>query len=80
MTYAQCIEARQLLGITQLDLAKATGVSHRLISNFERNGHMPQFKTGKGDRIASRKAFFEAAGVEFTSNVPTGVRLRNVDG
>ena len=78
MTYAQCIEARQLLGIKQSDMAKATGVNHRLISNFERNGHMPRFKTGRGDRIASLKAFFEAAGVEFTSDVPTGVRLRNV--
>ena len=78
VTYAQRIEARRLLGIQQSDPVKYTGANHCFISSFEANGHMPLFETGRGDRVAHLKAFFEAAGVEFTSDLPTGVRLRSV--
>ena len=40
---------------------------------------MPQIKDGGGDRLTSLRAFFEAAGVEFTSDEPTGVRLQKSD-
>ena len=78
MTPKQCLNARRLLRIKQSDLAKATGVSDRLISHFERNGHMPRMKNGGGDRLASLKAFLEAAGVQFVDEKGdgAGVRLR----
>lgn len=79
MTYAQCIEARRLLGLTQSDAATALGVNIARISTFETTGHMPRSKTNQ-DRLPKLKAFFERFGVEFIEeNVSgAGVRLRKV--
>jgi transcriptional regulator with XRE-family HTH domain len=78
VTYAQCIEARRLLGLKQSDVAKAIGVNASLISVFETTGHLSRMKDGR-DRVPKLKAFFEKAGVEFTSQVPAGARLRKVE-
>lgn len=78
MTYARYIEARRLLGIGQSDLAKATGLTQTPISGFGSGGSMPRPRLGTRDRVAYLKAYFENTGVEFTSEVPAGVRLRKV--
>ncbi|RYF21988.1 MAG: XRE family transcriptional regulator [Oxalobacteraceae bacterium] len=77
MTYAQCIEARRLLGLSQSVVAKAIGVSVARISNYETSGHLPRSKTNQ-DRLPKLKAFFEQAGVEFIEQKGggPGVKLR----
>ena len=79
LTYAQCKEARRLLGLTQSAVAKVLGVSAAEISNFETTGHMPRSKTNQ-DRLPKLKAFFQQAGVEFIDEKEgsAGVRLRKV--
>ncbi len=79
MTYAECIEARRLLGMTQTQLATAAKLSQTIISTFESTGHMARPKGGARDRAAYLKVFFEKAGVEFTRDVPTGVRMRKAE-
>ena len=40
---------------------------------------MARPKGGARDRVAYLKGFFEKAGVEFTRDAPTGVRLREAE-
>ena len=75
MTYAQCIEARRLLGLTQTELSKAAKVNRSAINNFALTGHLPAPKTGL-DRMRLLTTFFEKSGLEFTVAVPAGVQLR----
>ena len=75
MTYAQCIEARRPLGLTQTKLSKAAKVKKSAITNFELTGHLPRTKTGL-DRMRLLTTFFERSGLEFTAVVPAGVRMR----
>ncbi len=78
MTGGQCLEARRLLRLTQAAVARKLAASPAVISVFERTGHMPPPLYSRQDRLAVLKAFFERAGLEFTSDAPAGVRLRNV--
>lgn len=75
LTYAQCKEARRLLGLSQAAVAKVLGVSAAEISNFETTGHMPRSKN-KQDRLPKLKAFFEQSGVEFTNGDGPGVKFK----
>lgn len=73
MTYAECIGARRLLGLTQTEVAKAIGVGLSVISAFETSGHLAKPASGR-DRKAALRAYFEGMGIEFPDG--GGVRLR----
>jgi transcriptional regulator with XRE-family HTH domain len=60
ITAAQCRGARGLLGMTQAELAAASGVSLRTITHFEANEKRPITAI----LVALRKAL-EDAGIEF---------------
>ena len=68
----QSAAARELLGITQPELASAAGVSVKTIVRFE---------TGKADPYKSSLVKilgeFERRGIEFTNGTGTGVRLNH---
>lgn len=70
---AQCRAARALLGITQAQLARKSGVSLRTIASFETREHDPI----PANLSALRRAF-ESAGVIFldSNGEGPGVRLR----
>lgn len=76
VTPSQCVEARQLLGITQVEVGRAIGVSAGQISDFERAGHMARLYQDTQDRLRDLRGVFETAGVEFTNGDAPGVRLR----
>ncbi len=78
MTSAQCIEARRLLALTQMDLAKAARLSKAVIITFEASGHLPRAIDGP-NRMSILTAFFEKAGVEFTNGDQPGVKLRKTE-
>ena len=66
----QVAAARELLGLSQTDLAAVTGVARSTISRFE---------AGEGDlkpsTLAEIQAELERRGIEFSNGTGTGVRL-----
>jgi transcriptional regulator with XRE-family HTH domain len=66
---AQIRAARGLIGWSQKDLAKATGLSLAAVNNLERNVGAPRVQT-----LLFVQQALERAGVEFTES--SGVRLR----
>ena len=69
----QCRAARALIGLSQGDVAKASGVSEKTLADFEREARQPYDRT-----LAAIRAALEAAGVEFIpqNGGGPGVRLR----
>ena len=67
---AQIKAARDLLKITQPELAAATGVAERTIRRFETDEDLP--KPANLDKILSE---LERRGIEFTNGTGIGVRL-----
>lgn len=73
-TGSQIREARELLGMSQTNLAKAAGVGLALVVRAELAAHMPQIL--KRDSVAIRSVL-EAAGVNFVrDDGGPGVQLR----
>ena len=66
----QITAARNLLRITQAELAKACGVAERTIKSFEADHSVPLRSTL--DKIQSE---LERRGIEFTNGKGIGVRL-----
>lgn len=66
----QVAAARELLGLSQTDLATVAGVGRRTISKFE---------AGEGElrptKLAEIQAELERRGIEFTNGTGIGVRL-----
>jgi len=73
MTPEQCRTARELLGWDVWRLAAKARVSHNTVQNVEGGRHWPSVST-----VTALRAAFRAGGVEFTSSVAPGVRLRAV--
>ena len=67
---AQIKAARDLLKITQPELATATGVAERTIRRFETDEDLP--KPANLDKILGE---LERRGIEFTNGTGMGVRL-----
>ena len=67
---AQIKAARDLLKITQPELAEATGVAERTIRRFETDEDIP--KPANLEKIVSE---LERRGIEFTNGSGMGVRL-----
>ena len=70
-TAAQCRAARGLLGWSQAQLAEASKVATKTITDFERESRTPYERT-----LADVQRAFEAAGVVFTNGGEPGVKLR----
>jgi transcriptional regulator with XRE-family HTH domain len=70
ITAAQSRGARGLLGMTQADLAHASGVSLRTIANFESGQRQPVRQN-----LAAIQRGLETAGVVFTNGDEPGVKL-----
>ena len=66
----QITAARDLLGITQAELAKAIGVTPATIFRFESAKHEPYPAT-----VAKIRAELERRGIEFSNGTGIGVRL-----
>jgi predicted transcriptional regulator len=73
LSIAQIKAARALLGWSQDDLAKRSGVSEPTIGRLEAEGGEIGGRAETGDKI--RRAL-EKAGIEFTNGNSPGVRLR----
>ncbi len=71
---AQIKAARALLGWSQDDLAKRSGVSEPTIGRLEAQGGELGGRPATGDKL--RRAL-EKAGIEFTNGNAPGVRLRS---
>jgi transcriptional regulator with XRE-family HTH domain len=69
---AQLRAARQLANLSQVDIAKATGLSIPTIKRAESERDV----SISGDAIDAIRSALEAAGVEFTNGGEPGVRLR----
>ena len=67
----QVAAARELLGLTQEELAAAAGVSFRTISRFERGEVEP-----RRESLKKIEAELERRGIEFTNGDGIGVRLK----
>ena len=64
------LAARDLLGLTQAELAELAGVSDRTIANFETGKHDPYAAT-----VEKIRAELERRGIEFTNGDGAGVRI-----
>ena len=64
------LAARDLLGLTQAELAVLAGVAEKTIANFELGKHDPYEATV--DKI---RAELERRGIEFTNGDGAGVRI-----
>lgn len=64
------LAARDLLGMTQSQLAEVTGVAEKTIMNFEKGHHEPRPETVEAIREA-----LEARGIEFRNGNNPGVQL-----
>jgi transcriptional regulator with XRE-family HTH domain len=62
--------ALELIGMTQEQLAAATGLSKHTITNFIRGNHTPQDST-----IAAIRTALENRGIIFTNGDTPGVKL-----
>jgi predicted transcriptional regulator len=69
MTPAQCRAARVLIGMSQVEFARAADVPRGIITDFEVSSLPP-----KPAYLEAMLRVLEAAGVEFTDGEP-GVRL-----
>ncbi len=67
---AQIAASREFLGITQVELAEAAGVSDQTIRDFETNKSEPSPAT-----IEKIRAELESRGIEFTNGDGAGVRI-----
>ena len=67
---AQVKAARDLLKITQPELAQATGIGERTIQKFEADESIP-----KPANLAKILGELERRGIEFTNGTGIGVRL-----
>lgn len=67
---AQVAAARELLKITQAELAAACGLGLQTIFNFESGKHEPYATT-----VAKVRDELERRGIEFTNGTGIGVRL-----
>jgi len=67
---AQVTAARDLLRITQAELAKASGVAERTVRRFEADEAVPQ--RANLDKILTE---LDRRGIEFTNGDGAGVRL-----
>jgi len=67
---SQVLAARDLLGLTQAELAEAAGVSDMTIANYETGKHEPQ--RGTVEKILAE---LERRGIEFTNGTGIGIRL-----
>jgi ribosome-binding protein aMBF1 (putative translation factor) len=74
MTPGQCRSARELLGWSPEDLARAAGLSVFTIRNFEAEKSTPEPAT-----LTSMQRAFEGAGIQFesTDDEHSGVSLTN---
>ena len=74
MTPSQCRAARELLGWTPEDLARAAGVSVFTIRNFESEKSVPE-----PEMMTSMQRAFEGAGIQFdpSDDGRSGVSLTN---
>jgi DNA-binding XRE family transcriptional regulator len=74
MTPPQCRAAREMLGWTPEDLARAAGVSVFTIRNFETERSVPD-----PDMMTSMQRAFEGAGIQFdpSDDGRSGVNLAN---
>jgi transcriptional regulator with XRE-family HTH domain len=70
VTGAQVTAARDLLRITQVELAEAAGVSYQTVLRFETGQAEPQAST-----LQKILAELERRGIEFTNGTGIGVRL-----
>ena len=76
-TGRQIREGRELVGMSQADLAEAAGVGLAVVVRAELAAHMPMLT--RRDSAAIQEAL-EAGGVEFVQgNGGPGVQLRKVD-
>lgn len=66
----QVTAARDLLGITQAELAEATGLATQTIFNFEAGKTEPQ-----ASNLKKIQAELERRGIEFSNSDGMGVRL-----
>lgn len=72
MTPSQCRAGRALIGMSQDDLAEASGVAKRTIASFEKEDRQPYPRT-----IQALKEALERAGVIFMDDAgQIGVGLR----
>jgi len=67
---SQVLAARDLLGLTQTELARAAGVSEMTVVNFETGKHEPYAST-----VEKIKSELERRGIEFTNGTGMGIRL-----
>ena len=80
VTPAQLKAAREMLGLSLRKLAGRSGTTYHLICTYERTGRVaanygPMAPT---DPLAAIRAALEEAGVEFTNEDASGVRLRSL--
>ena len=68
---AQCRGARAMLNWSRQDLADASKVSDRTITDFERGARQPYTRT-----LRDIKEAFETAGIEFIDSNGSGVGVR----
>jgi transcriptional regulator with XRE-family HTH domain len=68
----QIAAARELLKITQAQLAEAAGVSEQTVKNFEVGRHYP-----RPSRLKAIVEEIERRGVVFTNGNEPGVKLRS---
>ena len=73
MTPGQVRVARALLGWSRYRLAALANIPPHAVEGVERYG---AGKSATADRIAAMHHVFEAAGVEFTDEEASGVKLR----
>lgn len=66
----QVLAARDLLGLTQAELAQSAGVSEMTIVNFETGKHAPYAST-----VEKIQNELERRGIEFTNGTGIGIRL-----
>lgn len=71
MTPSQCRAARALLGISQTQLADASGVAKRTIVSFEKEDRTPL-----GSKRAALRSALEEAGVMFLNDDGHGPGVR----
>jgi transcriptional regulator with XRE-family HTH domain len=71
MTPAQCRAARELLGMTQFELAGLAAIPMALIADFELG-----IRKLRAAELVALQRTLERAGVEFIDDGQTGVRLR----
>jgi transcriptional regulator with XRE-family HTH domain len=69
----QCRAARALIGLSQGEVSKVSGVSEKTLADFEREARQPYQRT-----LAAIRSALESAGVEFIpeNGGGAGVRLR----